>query len=99
SIGAGTGLVTGNSTTGRDTIAVAARGVVDSALLVVRQVPASINVTPATPAPLNFVSDTQSFAAEPRDSGGAAIPGQTITWSTNNAVLDIDAAGLATAMP
>src|SRR5439155_796141 len=66
--------------------------------LIVRQVLASINVTPASPAPLNFVGDTQTFAAEPRDSGGAVIPGQAITWSPNNPVLGINAAGLATAV-
>ena len=98
SIGASTGLISGNTNTGRDSIAVSARGAVDTALLVVRQVLASINVTPASPAALNFVGDTQSFAAQPRDSGGAAIAGQTITWSTNNAVLGIDADGLATSV-
>jgi len=97
-IGSTTGLVTGNSNTGTDTIMVVARGIPDTVPLVVRQVLATIAVTPATPAPLNFVGDTQSFAAEPRDSGGAAIPGQTIVWSTNNAILGIDAAGLATAI-
>src|SRR5882762_3125963 len=97
-IGSTTGLVTGNSNTGTDTIMVVARGIPDTVPLVVRQVLATIAVTPATPAPLNFVGDTQSFAAEPRDSGGAVIPGQTIVWSTNNAILGIDAAGLATAI-
>jgi hypothetical protein len=97
-IGTTTGLVTGNSTAGTDTIVLVARGIPDTVPLVVRQVLASINVTPASPAALNFVGDTQTFAAEPRDSGGAAIPGQTITWATNNAVLDIDASGLATAI-
>ena len=97
-IGSSTGLITGNSNTGTDSVDVVARGIHDKVPLVVRQVPASIVVTPASPSPLNFVGDTQSFAAEPRDSGGAAIPGQTITWSTNNAVLGIDAAGLVTAI-
>lgn len=97
-IGTTTGLVTGNSNAGTDTIVLVARGIPDTVPLVVRQVLASINVTPASPAALNFVGDTQTFAAEPRDSGGAAIPGQTITWSTNNAALGIDAAGLATAI-
>lgn len=97
-VGATTGLVTGNANTGRDTIVLVARTARDSAPLVVRQVLATIAVTPATPQPLNFVGDTQRFAAQPRDSGGAAIPGQVITWSTNNAVLDINSAGLATAL-
>ncbi len=98
SIGAASGLITGNSNSGRDTIVVVARTARDSVPLVVRQVIGSIAVTPASPAALNFVGDTQRFAAEPRDSGGAAIPGLTITWSTNNTVLGIDAAGLATAL-
>ena len=98
SVGASSGLVTGNDSTGRDTVVVAARGVRDSVPLVIRQVLATIAVTPASPQPLNFVGDTQSFAAEPRDSGGAAIAGQTISWATNNAVLSINSAGLATAL-
>ncbi|HYU27973.1 MAG TPA: Ig-like domain-containing protein [Gemmatimonadales bacterium] len=97
-IGSSTGLVTGNSNTGIDSVDVVARGIHDKVPLVVRQVLATIAVTPASPAPLNFVGDTQTFAAEPRDSGGATIPGQAITWSTNNAVLGIDAGGLATAL-
>jgi len=58
---------TGNSNTGTDTIwwwpAASRHGSARRA-----QVLATIAVTPATPAPLNFVGDTQSFAAEPRDS-------------------------------
>src|SRR6266487_3750348 len=98
SIGASSGLVTGNDSTGRDTVVVAARSVRDSVPLVIRQVLATIAVTPASPQPLNFVGDTQSFAAEPHDSGGGAIAGQTISWATNNAVLNINSAGLATAL-
>jgi len=97
SIGAGTGLITGNTNTGQDTVVLVARTARDSVPLVVRQVLASIVVTPASPNALNFVSDTQRFAAEPRDSGGAAIAGKTVTWATNNTKLSIDAAGLATA--
>ena len=96
-IGAATGLVTGNASTGRDTVVLVARTVRDSAPLVVRQVVATIAVTPASPALLNFTGDTAHFAAQPRDSGAAAIPGLTIAWSTNNAVLGINSAGLATA--
>jgi hypothetical protein len=88
-------LITGNASTGRDTIVLVARTAADTAPLVVRQILASIAVTPGSPAALNFVGDTQRFAAEPRDSGGASIAGQTIVWSTNNAKLGIDADGLA----
>src|SRR2546425_4146396 len=59
---------------------------------------AAIVVTPASPAALNFVGDTQRFAAEPRDAQGAAIAGLTITWSANDTVLAIAASGLATAV-
>ena len=97
SIGAATGLLTGNTNTGQDTVVLVARTVRDSVPLVVKQVLASILVTPASPSALNFVSDTQRFAAEPRDSGGAAIPGKTVTWATNNTKLSINSAGLATA--
>ncbi len=97
-IGATSGLITGNTNTGRDTVVLVARTARDSAPLIVRQVLATIAVTPASPAALNFVGDAQQFAAEPRDSGGAVIPGLTIAWSTNNAVLGIDGTGLATAL-
>jgi hypothetical protein len=97
-IGATSGLITGNTNTGRDTVVLVARTARDSAPLIVRQVLATIAVTPATPAALNFVGDAQQFAAEPRDSGGAVIPGLTIAWSTNNVVLGIDGTGLATAL-
>ena len=96
-IGATTGLITGNTNTGRDTVVLVARTARDSVPLIVRQDVATIAVTPASPADLNFVSDTQRFAAEARDGGGSAIPGKTFTWSTNNIVLGIDAAGLTTA--
>ncbi len=59
---------------------------------------AAIVVTPASPASLNFVGDTQRFAAQPRDAQGAAIAGLTITWSANDTVLAIAASGLATAV-
>jgi hypothetical protein len=97
SIGASSGLIAGNTNTGQDTVVVVARTVRDSVPLVVKQVLATIAVTPASPAALNFVGDTQTFAAEPRDSGGAAIAGKTVTWATGNVKLSIDGAGLARA--
>src|SRR5207237_2371729 len=59
---------------------------------------ASVVVTPPTPAALNFVGDTQRFAAEPHDAQGAAVAGLTITWSANDTVLAIAASGLARAV-
>ena len=97
-IAASTGLITGNTNTGSDVVVLVARTARDSVPLIVRQALATIAVTPASPAALNFVGDTQRFAGEPRDSGAAAIPGLIITWSTNNAVLGISSAGLATAL-
>jgi hypothetical protein len=94
----GTGLVSGNTNTGRDTVLVVARAVRDSVSLIVRQDLASILVTPGSPPDLNFVGETQAFVAQARDAGGSTIPGQTFTWSTNNAVLGIAASGLATAV-
>lgn len=98
SIGSSSGLVSGNDSTGRDTVVVAARGVRDSVPLVIRQVVATLGVTPASPQPLNFVSDTQSFTAVPRDSGGARIPGKTVSWATGNVKLGIDAQTDTTAL-
>lgn len=90
------GLLTGNTLTGQDTVVLVARTVRDSAVLIVRQDVASVAITPASAADLNFVGDTQRFAAQAKDGGGADIPGKTYTWSTNDVRLAIDAAGLAT---
>ena len=96
-IGAATGLVTGNTTTGRDSIIVAARTARDTVPLIVRQDVANVDVTPVSPADLNFVGDTQTFAAAAFDGGGAPIPGKIPTWSTSRAIISINGSGLATA--
>ncbi len=92
------GVITGNLTTGRDSVILTARTVADTIPLVVRQDVASVAITPASAADLNFVGDTQTFVAQAKDGGGFAIPGKTYTWSTNDVRLAIDAAGLATAV-
>lgn len=92
------GLLTGNTLTGQDSVVVTARTARGTALLIVRQDVASVAITPASAADLNFVGDTQRFAAQAKDGGGANIPGKTYTWSTNDVRLAIDAAGLATAV-
>ena len=97
-IGAGSGLITGNTTTGRDSVIVAARTARDTIALVVRQDVSTVDVTPASPADLNFVGDTQTFAATAFDGGGAPIPGKAFAWSTNNAILSVNAAGFAQAV-
>ena len=97
----GTGLVDGVRRGTTDITAQAvlngtATGIVSPARTIRVRI-AGIVVTPASPLPLNFKGETQSFAGEPRDAAGAAVPGLTISWSTSNAVLGISASGLATA--
>lgn len=96
-IGAGTGLINGNTNTGRDTVVVVARTARDSIPLIVRQDVANVDVTPASPADLAFVGDTQRFAAAAFDAGGAAIPGKISTWSTSRPIISVNGSGLATA--
>ncbi|HEY6853474.1 MAG TPA: Ig-like domain-containing protein, partial [Gemmatimonadales bacterium] len=94
-----TGLLTGNTLTGQDTVILTARTARDSALLIVRQDVASVAITPASAADLNFVGDTQTFAAQAKDGGGFDIAGKTYTWSTSDTTkLKVDAAGLGTAV-
>jgi hypothetical protein len=93
----GTGLVTGNTNTGRDTVVVVARTVRDSVPLIVRQDVANVDIAPLSPADLNFVGDTQTFTAAAFDGGGALILGKTPTWSTSRGIVSINASGLATA--
>lgn len=93
----GTGLVTGNNNTGRDTLLVVARTVRDSVPFIVRQVVALIQIAPVSPADLNFVGDTQTFTAAALDAGLAPVPGQTPIWSTSRGIVSINASGLATA--
>src|SRR6266850_7350231 len=90
----GTGLVSGNTNTGRDTVLVVARTVRDSVPLIVRQDIATVDVTPNSPADLNFVGDTTQFAGAALDGGGAPVPGKTFTWSTSDAILSVDGTGL-----
>ena len=94
----GTGLITGNATTGRDTVGVVARTARDSVPLIVRQDVATVVISPRPPTQdLNFVGDTLRFAAEARDAGGAAIPGKTPVFTTSRQIVSITGSGLATA--
>jgi uncharacterized protein YjdB len=81
-VGATTGLIAGNTTTGRDTVVVVARTARDSVPLIVRQDVATVTVTPLSPRSLHFVGDTERFVATAKDAGGFAIPGATFTWSS-----------------
>src|SRR4029077_17010848 len=77
-----TGVITGNLTTGRDSVMLTARTAADTIPLVVRQDVATIAVTPGAPRSLHFVGDTERFVAKAKDAGGFAIPGTTFAWSS-----------------
>jgi len=92
------GLITGNTSTGRDTVLVVARTVRDSVPLIVRQDVATVVISPRPPTQdLNFVGDTLRFSAEARDAGGAPIPGKTPVFTTSRQIISISSGGLATA--
>jgi hypothetical protein len=73
-------------------------GTKDSALIVVQQRLATINVVPGTRS--IYLSRTFSFAATAADGGGTPLPSQpTFTWtSTAPAVATVNSAGLVTAV-
>jgi alpha-tubulin suppressor-like RCC1 family protein len=55
----------------------------------------SVEVLPQSASTL--VGTTLQFAATPRDASGAAVPGQTVSWSSSNpSIATVDASGLAT---
>jgi hypothetical protein len=83
---------------GSATITAMTGGIEGSATLVVSQVPASVQLSPASPAPLTAIDETAQFTAVANDANGNAIPDQAITWqSTITSVATIDTVGLATA--
>jgi uncharacterized protein YjdB len=79
-------------------ITAAADGVAGAATLTVRQVVASIEVTPAE-ATLTAVGATQQFLAISRDGNGNAVADAVLVWdSSDPGVATVDpATGLATA--
>ncbi len=83
---------------GTATITATAAGIASNPVTVaVRQVVASIDVTPPG---LTFESlgDSQTLTAVARDASGTEIPGVTFTWtSEDTGVATVDAAGLVTA--
>jgi large repetitive protein len=95
-----TGLVTGGSATGSDSVIATARTVADTALFRIIQVTATVAVTPKPAGEnLNFVGDTLQFAAAALDSGGSAIPSEVFTWSSSNTgVFDVNQSGVVSAV-
>ena len=73
------------------------RNVADTAIVWVRQRPASINVILRDTAVIE--GDTTRARAEVRDAGGALIPNPALTWSTTDpAAASIDATGKVTTL-
>jgi uncharacterized protein YjdB len=62
-------------------VMVAAAGLADSAWVIIRQEPASIEMDPA--AMTLAVGETAAIGAVVRDAGGASIPDAQITWSSS----------------
>ncbi len=92
----GSGAVTGLAE-GTARIVAAACGATDTALVTVRQLPASVTVRPSDTA--IDAGATAQFAATLADSGGATIDTATFTWaSSDEEVATIDGGGLATAI-
>ena len=78
----GSGVVTA---VGEGTAQVLARvdGVTGTATVTVRRVAvASVQVTPGSASIV--AGATAQFAAQPRDAGGTALSGRTVTWSSSN---------------
>lgn len=71
-------------------------GLTDSASILIRQVPAFVDVTPARDT--LSVGESRQFAATALDSNRVAIPGVPFTWSSSNtAVATVSTAGLVQA--
>jgi YVTN family beta-propeller protein len=91
----GAALAVGNGTA---TITATTAGVPGTATLLVRQVVASVHVTPDT-ATLVTPGLTQQFTAQAFDSNTVVVAGKTFSWaSTNPLVATVNAAGLATSL-
>lgn len=70
----------------------------DTSLVTVQQVPASVTLSPNTPITLQ-PGQTRQIEAVARDSGGAAIQGAALAWTTSNAAAaTVSGTGLVTAV-
>ncbi len=89
------GLVTGLKG-GTVTITAQADAATDSVDVTVDNPVRSVDISPASPAVQ--VAATTSLTATPRDLGGNALAGYTVTWSSNNtSVATVSATGAMTA--
>ena len=92
------GLVRGVAA-GSTTIMATSEGQSGSSSITVTSAPvpvASVQVTPASASLL--VGRTVALTATPKDAGGNALSGRTVTWTTNNAnVATVSTSGLVTA--
>lgn len=87
-----TGLATGVAV-GSTTVTASAQGVEGSVTIDVRQVAATLVVTPAEPEVT--IGGTLQLSAEVRDANGHVMPGAEVGWSTgSDAVATIDDGGL-----
>ncbi len=83
---------------GQTSIRATANGVTGSATLTVAQVPAAVVVTP-DPSTLVYVGETVQLSAAVEDANGNPIANATVTWTSSDpSIVDVDAAGLATAV-
>jgi uncharacterized protein YjdB len=97
SVGASTGMVTA-STTGNATVVATSDGVTGESAITVRQVPATVTVTPPD-ASIAAIGGSLQFVAVARDSLGSVIPGVQFTWTSSaSSVSTVSATGLATAV-
>jgi hypothetical protein len=95
-VNAQTGVVTGVSV-GTAAITAAAGGISRAIDVVVRQVPATITVTPA--APQLATGSSVQLVAVASDANGHPIPAPALTWaSANQAVATVSPTGLVTAV-
>ncbi len=91
------GLVTAKAN-GSATITVTTDGINGTARILVDQTTASVVVTPAA-ATLVSLGETLQLSASTVDAGGSAVPGESVTWSSDEeTVATVSSAGLVTAV-
>ena len=90
------GLVTA-AANGTATITAASEGAAGTASVTVAQAPASLALVPAVDT-LTALGQTVQLAVNAQDSGGHAIAGPQVTWTSSNPVaVSVSATGLVTA--